>query len=241
MTLQGMDLEDVAFSIRGKALLAKQSFELVQGGGLAITGDNGVGKSTLLKICAGLVRPHEGIVRLAGMDMATLAPTEAVRQGIRRGVVLEGSGLLSNLSAFDNVMLPLLYFASLTGRSEADCETLTREVLDRLRIDAQDYQQRPATLSTGIRRRVALARALAIEPNFLFVDSPEEAVDEDSFAVLTQILKDFRGKGTATVIVVTNRTDLIWELDLMPVELAAGELVGRLSKANIAPFTALKG
>src|SRR5690606_1482442 len=97
--------------------------------------------------------------------------------GVRRGVVFQEGGLLSNLPAVANVELPLRYHADVLGLSPEQVSERAEAALERVRLSRNDYYALPAHLSFGNRKRLALARALALRPNFFFFDDPDVGLD----------------------------------------------------------------
>jgi ABC-type lipoprotein export system ATPase subunit len=132
-----------------------------------------------------------------------------MRQGVRRGFVFDDGGLLANLSALANVTLPLRYHADLFGLDGTEIEVRARRALAELRVQAADHHALPAHLSFGVRKRVSIARALAIEPNFVFFDDPDGGLDANTRAIVHGILERFYADKRTTLLVTTNSGSLI--------------------------------
>jgi ABC-type lipoprotein export system ATPase subunit len=198
------------------------------GSNLVVTGDNGVGKSTLLYVCAGLLPATAGRVSLCGQVPSTARPSDLVRLGVRRGFVFYGGGLLSNTTALSNVILPLRYHADLLGIDEAEIDFRARELLSELRVSQNDFHALPAHLSVGVRRRVSMARALALRPNFLFFDDPDANLDNATRLLVYELLERFRDDGRVTLVLTTTSRELIERLRIPARELAHGHLLERL-------------
>jgi len=192
---------------------------------LIVTGDNGVGKSTLLYVCAGLLNASAGHVWLDGHLAATKKPSELMRQGVRRGFVFGQGGLLSNLSALSNVTLALRYHADVFGIDDKELTTRAREALGQLRVAQTDFHALPAHLSLGVRKRVALARALALDPNFVFLDDPDGGLDSATRHIVYERLERFRDVPRITVVIATNSRQLMDRLGIQAMELAHGHLL----------------
>jgi putative ABC transport system ATP-binding protein len=176
------------------------SLDVAEGEVVAITGPSGSGKSTLLLCLAGVLRPEAGEVRYAGTTLEDLGEAERTRLRRRElGLVLQFGQLVPELSAVDNVALPLLLERH--GRAEARRSALGW--LERLgALEVADAL--PAEMSGGEAQRVAVARALVTGPRAVFADEPTGALDTVSGEqVLTELLAAARGAG-ATVVLVTH-------------------------------------
>jgi putative ABC transport system ATP-binding protein len=177
------------------------SFTLLRQQSAAIVGASGSGKSTLLSIIAGLDTPTTGSVRLAGTDLFSL--DEDARAAVRAahvGFVFQSFQLLGNLSAIENVMLPL----ELQGRSDA--RVRATEMLGRvgLRDRMRHY---PKVLSGGEQQRVALARAFVVQPAVLLADEPTGSLDFATGERVMELMFELnRETGTTLVLVTHDRT-----------------------------------
>jgi phospholipid/cholesterol/gamma-HCH transport system ATP-binding protein len=221
----GLWLEDAAFRYGDLWVLRETELHVPPGRTVIVTGDNGVGKSTLLYLCAGLLSATSGHVWLDGHLAIAKKPSELTRQGVRRGFVFGQGGLLSNLSALANVTLALRYHADVFGLDEEDLNGRAREALTELRVAQADFHTLPAHLSAGVRKRVAIARALAVNPNFVFLDDPDAGLDSVTRNLVYDRLEKFRDNSTMTVVIATNSRQLIDRLGIHPLELAHGHLL----------------
>jgi phospholipid/cholesterol/gamma-HCH transport system ATP-binding protein len=221
----GLWLEDASFKYGDLWVLRETELHVPPGRTLIVTGDNGVGKSTLLYVCAGLLNVNSGRVWLDGHQAAAKKPSELMRQGVRRGFLFGQGGLLSNLSALANVTLALRYHADVFGIDDKEVTTRAREALGQMRVAQSDFHALPAHLSVGVRKRVALARALALDPNFVFLDDPDGGLDSSTRHIVYDRLERFRDDSKITVVIATNSRQLIDRLGLQPMELAHGHLL----------------
>ncbi|MET8976208.1 ABC transporter ATP-binding protein [Streptomyces sp. NPDC004539] len=178
--------------------LRDASLELAAGEILAVTGASGSGKSTLLHCLSGIVRPEKGTVRYAGTALDGVS--EKRLSELRRsdfGVVFQFGQLIPELTALDNVALPLL----LAGRRREDAWDEARRWLERFGVLAQE-PLRPGEMSGGQSQRVALARALITSPRVLFADEPTGALDSlTTEQVMTTLTHTARDTGTAVLLV----------------------------------------
>jgi ABC-type transporter Mla maintaining outer membrane lipid asymmetry ATPase subunit MlaF len=221
----GLWLQDVSFRYGDLWVLRETDLHVPPGRTLIVTGDNGVGKSTLLYVCAGLLPATAGYVWLDGHLAIAKKPSELMRQGVRRGFLFGQGGLLSNLSALANVTLALRYHADVFGIDDKEVTSRAREALGQMRVAQADFHALPAHLSLGVRKRVALARALALSPNFVFLDDPDGGLDSATRHIVYERLEGFRDDSRITVVIATNSRQLIDRLGIHPLELAHGHLL----------------
>ena len=151
----------------------------------AIVGHSGSGKSVLLRHLVGLLQPDRGDVRVGGTNLAGLPPEELEEVRTRFGMLFQGGALFDSMSVYDNVALPLRMH---TDKPEDEIEARVMEELDRVELrDAVD--QRPASLSGGQVKRVALARAIVRKPQYLFYDEPSSGLDPETSSVIDALIK----------------------------------------------------
>jgi phospholipid/cholesterol/gamma-HCH transport system ATP-binding protein len=224
---RGISLRGASFRFQRTDVLVNATLEVPKGGTCVVTGANGSGKSTLLYICAGLVPLQHGVVTVGGYRPDPVRPSELTRRGVRRGFVFQEGGLVSNMNALANVALPLRYHADLLGLDLATIEKRARAALDRVRISSDQMYELPAHLSFGVRKRVALARAIAIEPNFFYFDDPDVGLDPKTAALVHEILVGYRDDPEVTMLVATNREILVDRLAVPGYVLLGGRLIAR--------------
>ncbi len=176
---------------------------------LAIIGASGSGKTTLLREMLGLVTPARGALTVLGMDVRRLGPRERKRFAMRCGVVFQAGALFSALTALDNVALAL-------RETRAWPEGLIRDValvtLQRAGIEASDAGKRPAQLSGGMVKRVALARALVLEPELLFLDEPTAGLDPEQRHAFVTLIARLHRVLAITVVMVSHDVDTLFAL-----------------------------
>lgn len=226
----GLTLERASFRYGTLWVLLETSLSVSPGDTLVITGENGVGKSTLLYLLAGLLPATSGHVLLDGHEPSAARPSDLVRRGVRRGFVFQHGGLFANLTAIDNVTLALRYHADVLGLNDADVTLRGRETLRELRVAQADWHTLPAHLSVGVRQRVALARALAIEPNFVFLDDPDQGLDEGTRALVLDLLVRLRDERKMTVVLTTTDPVVAQRLGVTILRLEQGRLVPGLER-----------
>ena len=183
--------------------------DLYRGEILAVVGGSGSGKSVLLRSIIGLRRPNEGTVKVFGQDLATLDENQRSLVERRFGVLFQKGALFSSLTVTENVALPLIEHA---GLSRADAEHLAgvKLALAGLPISAADKY--PASLSGGMIKRAALARALALDPDILFLDEPTAGLDPIGAAAFDNLIRTLRDALGLTVFLVTHDLDTLYTI-----------------------------
>lgn len=224
---EGLSLKQVTVRYGDLTVLNAIDLELGRGEALVVGGASGVGKSTFLQVCGGLIPATLGSVRLGGKEAYGTRPSDLFRRGIRRGYVFEKGGLIHNLSAFANVTLALEYHADLLGVDAKEIDRRARDALGRLRVAQADLHAQPAHLSFGTQKRVALARALVLEPNFVFCDDPDLGLDAVSAAIVYDVLAELRDDAKVTLLVTSNSRHLIDRVRARSLELVSGYLLER--------------
>ncbi len=178
--------------------------DLYRGEILGVVGGSGTGKSVLLRTILGLRRPDAGSVRLLGENLHELPPARRVAIERRCGVLFQNGALFSSLTVSENVRVPLMEHTSLSVHDARRVAALKIALAD---LGPEVRQRYPAELSGGMRKRAALARALALDPDMLFLDEPTSGLDPiaaDSFDQLIRTLRDALG---LTVFMITHDLD----------------------------------
>ncbi len=229
----GISLQNAWFSYDDHPVLKGCTLKLEQGECAVVIGANASGKSTLLYVCAGLIPLQKGSLRLGSQRVDAHHPTELFRKGVRCGVVFQEGGLISNMNALANVALPLRYHADVLGLELADVEKRAKDALERVRVPKSQYYTLPAHLSFGVRKRLGLARAIAVEPSYFFFDDPDVGLDPKTAAIVHEILCEYRDDPEVTMLVATNRDLLIERLEVRGLALRQG----MLSEQNDGPHS----
>ena len=175
-------------------------FEVEAGEAVALTGPSGCGKSTLVNLIAGLRRPDEGEVTVAGVDITTLSAAQLDRhRGAHCGMVFQSFHLLAPFTALENVGIGL----RLGARKKSACRERAQEILCRVGLEHR-LHARPGQLSVGEKQRVAIARALAARPQLLLADEPTAALDSSTGREVVELLKRLAREQSCSVLMVTH-------------------------------------
>jgi putative ABC transport system ATP-binding protein len=207
------------YAAGGVPALNRISLQVTAGEAVAVMGPSGSGKSTLLNLIAGLDKPSEGTVTVAGQRIDTFSETRLARyRRIQVGMIFQFFNLLDDLTVLDNVLLP----AQLAGTPRRKARARAGELLEQLGIDR--YRDTyPGRLSGGERQRVAIARALINDPAVLLADEPTGAVDTTTGEEIGQLLLDLNAGGQ-TLVLVTHSPDLAARYAKRTVRLVDGEI-----------------
>ncbi len=195
-----ISLRDLRVSYGEREILHGISFDVVHGETLVILGGSGSGKSTLLRTLVGLERPSSGEIWLKGKNIAAISAEEMDEIRKKIGMSFQGGALFGSMTVGENVALPL--------REHTKLEESTIEIILRLKLDQvglsgfENYM--PSQLSGGMKKRAAVARALAMDPEILFFDEPSAGLDPIIAAGVDQLILELRSAFHMTIIVVTH-------------------------------------
>jgi putative ABC transport system ATP-binding protein len=199
--------------------LADVSLTVSAGETVAVMGPSGSGKSTLLNLIAGLDKPTEGTVTVAGQRIDNLGEAALARFRARHvGIIFQFFNLLEDLTAEDNVLLP----AQLAGVSKRKAKARARELLERMGI-AEHRDDYPARMSGGQRQRIAIARALVNKPELLLADEPTGALDTATGQEIAGLLRELNDIGQ-TIVLVTHDPVLAQRLAVRTVRIVDGRV-----------------
>ena len=174
-----------------------------------IVGGSGTGKSVLLRTILGLRRPDAGTVRLEGQDIATMDPATLKAAKARYGVTFQHGALFSALTVRENIQLPMLEHLHLPLDA---LEGLALMKLRLVGLPTEAAHKSPAQLSGGMITRVALARALALDPPLLFLDEPTSGLDPISAAAFDELIAYLQHELALTVVMITHDLDSIFRI-----------------------------
>ena len=204
-------------------VLRDLTMEVRSGETLVVIGESGCGKSVTLKLMMSLLRPTSGEVHWDGRSVSELDTSERDRRRLRLGYVFQNSALFDSFDVFENVAFGLresVMRSGPGGRDGLDEAEIRAVVLDRLEevgLPAEVCSKNPSELSGGMRKRVALARALALEPSVMLYDEPTAGLDPVMTGVINRLIREVPRRRPVTSVVVTH--------DLSTVRAVADRLV----------------
>jgi phospholipid/cholesterol/gamma-HCH transport system ATP-binding protein len=195
-----ISLRDLRVSYGDREILHGINFDVMRGETLVILGGSGSGKSTLLRTLVGLERPSSGEIWLRGKNLAEISSSDMDEIRKKIGMSFQGGALFGSMTVGENVALPL--------REHTKLEDSTIEIILRLKLDQvglagfENYM--PSQLSGGMKKRAAVARALAMDPEILFFDEPSAGLDPIIAAGVDQLILELKKAFHMTIIVVTH-------------------------------------
>ena len=197
-------------------------FSIPRGERVAIIGGSGSGKSTLLREIVGLQRPTVGRIRLLGEDVWSAAPEtlNAIRR--RVGMLFQDGALFSSMSVGENIAVPLKEHTSLGPES---IEQLVKLRMGLVGLSDADACKMPSELSGGMRKRVGIARALALEPEILFLDEPTSGLDPVTARQFDQLLLSLNRSLGITVMLITHDLDTLIEVPSRIIVIGGGKVI----------------
>jgi len=195
-----VSLRNLRVSYGEREILHGISFDVVRGETLVILGGSGSGKSTLLRTLVGLEKPSAGEIWIKGRDLAktSAAEMEEIRRKI--GMSFQGGALFGSMTVGENVALPLREHTRL---EDSTIEIILRLKLQQVGLEGFEYYT-PAQLSGGMKKRAAVARALAMDPEILFFDEPSAGLDPIIAAGIDELILELKRAFHMTIIVVTH-------------------------------------
>lgn len=196
-----VELRDVSVVFGKQTILDRINLAIPRGQTVAVIGESGCGKTILLKLIVGLMKPTSGQILFDGIDLHRLDDVELTKLRKRFGFVFQNAALFDSLSIGANVAFPMTQHGGPTGR------TRTKLILDRLaEVGLPDhvFTKKPAQLSGGMRKRVGLARALVLTPDLVLYDEPTTGLDPIMSDVINELILRTRRKYPVTSVMVTH-------------------------------------
>ena len=207
------------------------SLTVVKGEVFAIAGGNGCGKSTLLREIIGLLTPAAGTISLLGCDSRELQQIDGGSLHRRFGVMFQHGALFSSMTLADNVAVPLREHTSLSAGLIREIVALKIALVGLTPDSAAKF---PRELSGGMRRRAALARAIVMDPELLFLDEPTAGLDPMIAAGFEELVLDLKRLLGLTVVMVTHDLDSLWRIADRVAVLGEGHVLGMGTMEHLA-------
>ncbi|HOI55791.1 MAG TPA: ABC transporter ATP-binding protein [Phycisphaerae bacterium] len=195
-----IELRSVTKRFDGRTVINAVTLPILRGETMVIMGSSGCGKSTTLRMMIGDYHPDEGEVRIFGKSWATMSETEANDVRLRFGILFQSGALLNSMTVGENIALPM--------REHTDLDEQVIRIMVKMKLELvglRDFEHlMPAQLSGGMKKRVGLARAIALDPEILFYDEPTAGLDPIATAVTDELIRDLSKKLGVTSVVVTH-------------------------------------
>src|SRR5437764_10511832 len=204
-----------------RTVLDEISFNVHRGETVVIMGGSGCGKSTLLRDMIGSMKPTAGSVRLFGEEITALKEREIERVRLRFGMLFQSGALLASMTVGENVALPLLQH---TDKSVDEIEEIVKRKLEMVGLTGFE-DLKPDEISGGMKKRVGLARALALDPELLFSDEPTSGLDPIMTAVVDQLTLNLTKGSHMTAVVVSHDMTSAFRIATRMIMLGHGSIV----------------
>ena len=204
-----IEVKNLHKSFDGKKILEDISAQFLSGKVNQIIGQSGSGKTVLMKSVIGLFRPEEGQVLYDGRNLVEMSGREVKKLRQEVGMLFQGSALFDSLTVLGNVMFPLEMFSNMTRK---EMEERAKFCLSRVNLAPDKYGLYPGEISGGMQKRVAIARAIALNPKYLFCDEPNSGLDPKTSLVIDQLIQDITQEYNICTIVNSHDMNSIMEI-----------------------------
>jgi phospholipid/cholesterol/gamma-HCH transport system ATP-binding protein len=223
-----IEVTDLVKIFNGRAVTNHVSLKVFRGETMIIMGGSGCGKSTLLRQIIGSIKPTSGSIKIFGQEITQMSETELA--GIRRrfGMLFQSGALLQSLTVGENVALPILEHSQVDDNI---VELIVKMKLELVGLTGFE-DLKPSEISGGMKKRVALARALALDPELLFSDEPTSGLDPVMTAVVDKLTQDLTRKLGMTAVVVTHDMASAFRIGTRMVVLGSGSHQGKTLAAG---------
>jgi phospholipid/cholesterol/gamma-HCH transport system ATP-binding protein len=195
-----LQLERVGYAVGAHTILESIDLTVTRGEIFAVMGRSGLGKTTLLRLMMGLIQPQRGRVLVNGQDIAHLSEHELDRVRVGMGFIFQGAALFDSLTVGENVAIGLVEHHLVP---KAEVAERVRHFLEMVEVTEAE-QLRPAELSGGMRKRVGIARALAMEPQIILYDEPTAGLDPISASAVDSLIRGLRDRLGVTSVIVSH-------------------------------------
>jgi phospholipid/cholesterol/gamma-HCH transport system ATP-binding protein len=218
-----ISIQQVSMRFGSQQVLHAIDLDVQRGQTVCLIGESGCGKTVLLKLIVGLLQPTVGRAMFDGKVIAELSEAEQVRQRQRIGFLFQGAALFDSLTVYDNVA----FGPRVLGRPEEEIAEVVKQRLQEVGLTAGTGEKMPAQLSGGQKKRVGLARALALDPEVMLYDEPTTGLDPIMTDVINELVLQTRKQRPITSIIVTH--------EMRTVHKCAGRVVMLYPLARLKP------
>jgi phospholipid/cholesterol/gamma-HCH transport system ATP-binding protein len=228
-----IEVSDLIRKFGERRVIDDLSFQINRGETLVIMGGSGCGKSTLLRHIVGVMKPNSGSVKIFGEEITTMNDREIARVRSRFGMLFQSGALLASLTVGENVSLPLLQHTQL--KPDEIEEVVTRKLQ---MVGLTGFENlKPAEISGGMKKRVGLARALALDPELLFSDEPTSGLDPIMTAVVDKLTLELTRESGMTAVVVTHDMTSAFRIATRMIMLNRGKIIAQGTPDEIRAST----
>ncbi|UAY55630.1 ABC transporter ATP-binding protein [Arachidicoccus terrestris] len=203
-----IELKNVKKSFGDKTIIKGVSMNLEAGKCNLIIGSSGSGKTVLTKCIVGLFTPEEGEILYEGKDIVSMDKRDRKELRQQIGMLFQGSALFDSMTVEQNIMFPLDMFSKLT---QAEKQKRADEVLARVKLE-DAHKKYPAEISGGMKKRVGIARAIVLNPKYLFCDEPNSGLDPQTSLLIDKLIKEITVEFNMTTIVITHDMNSVMEI-----------------------------
>lgn len=216
-----VELRDVVLRFGGKQVLDHVSLAVAPQERLVIIGQSGAGKTTILRLILGILKPNAGSVFFRQHEVSRMTDHQLEQVRMRMGMVYQDAALLSSFTVRENLALPL---QELTNKTPGEIDRIVDEKLEMVEMTGED-KLLPFELSGGMRKRVGLARALVMEPELILFDEPTQGLDPVIGALIDKLIIDLTKRTKMTSIIVTHLMDSAFHVATRMAMLYRGKII----------------
>ncbi len=216
-----IELRDVHTAFNGQKVHSGINLCIKEGEIMSLIGSSGVGKSVLLKELIGILKPDKGEILVMGRNIVPLKEEELIKIRRNIGILFQGSALFDSLTVYENIAYPLREHTKL---KEKEIEEKVREKLGLVGLEGVE-QKLPDELSGGMKKRVGLARAIAIEPKIILYDEPTTGIDPITAEKINELILSLQNKLGTTTIVVTHDLHCVKKVTNRLAMLSEGKII----------------
>lgn len=202
-----IEIRNIRKSFGDKTVLDDISSTMQPGKTNLIIGTSGSGKTVLMKCMIGLIKPDEGQVLYEGKDLTRMDENELKELRVQIGMLFQGGALFDSMDVAQNIRFPLDMFTKMTKGEKAH---RVDEVLERVNLEGVNKKY-PAEISGGMKKRVALARAIVMNPKYLFCDEPNSGLDPQTSLVIDKLISDLTREYNTTTVINTHDMNSVME------------------------------
>ena len=203
-----IDVKHVRKSFGEKVVLQDISSTMQTGKCNLIIGTSGSGKTVLMKIMIGLIQPNAGEICYDGTDMVKMSDEDRKQLRQQIGMLFQGSALFDSQTVEENVMFPLQMFTNMTLRER---KKRVNEVLEKVNLKEANRKY-PAEISGGMMKRVGIARAIVMNPKYLFCDEPNSGLDPQTSGLIDELIHDITKENNITTVINTHDMNSVMEI-----------------------------